>query len=1058
MRNLAYIIITVFCFYQTKTFAQLHTEPTCGQNFNLNWTTSRDSDDYYWPAGELTNTYSNVDDSGVDINITFTGETNTLGFWEGQTPKVGSKSSYLYKGIDLLTKGFTGTGITCTITFSKPIYALSFDIHHINVNNTNGDKYTITGQDTNGNTIFPKFKNSGQPTYTSDDNTGVVNAIKKASPGDNTIIGVNFSDSNYIKSISFLWEDCDTCDQNKPHATGLGNLSFCTPQTIDFDGVDDYIRSDAFLGGRPEVTMMTWIKLDKDSNGGDIMGQRNFRLEVDESKKLIASFKPNSGSEIKTTNVSGNTLKEEKWYHVALKFDGNKGLATLFLDGEIIWNREDAALIGKTISETNGWNAAHDFEIGRNSELDNNYFEGSIYETRVFNKALTPSQIHQQINQEIENNNEKIRGSVIPKDIDGVLWDDLLLYYKMNNVDTGYATDLSNNNRDGNLKNMTTLQVNQDFTAPLPYTTTETCDGSWTNKNNWLNGSVLNIDKNIPEHAIIQLKGNLDFYTNVSTTGLILEEGSTVKVYENSAFTNTWYLKLDGSIDLEGASRLIQTKNSTLDKTSSGIVEIDLQGSADMFTYNYWSSPVGKANSTSINNNYKLEDIFTNVDFLRTGYNGMKSPVSIADYWIWKFCNNLSDTYSSWQHVRSSGHITPGEGFTMKGPGTGAVKDKQNYILQGKPNNGDINLKVYAGNDYLIGNPYPSAIDAKKFIQDNKTSASGSGALSGTLYFWEHWGGGSHIASEYQGGYSTFSLSGSVPAISNSANAVIAEGFSSNLPDKYIPVGQGFYITAETDGDIRFNNEQRAFKDSPENTPTPSKESNDKSETIDSRFKLRLGFNSINNLKRQLLITVDEHASSNYDFGYDSKYIDTQVDDMYWLIDGKKCIIQGVNQINEQSIMPLGIHTKKDGFNSILIDGLAHTPANLNIYLHDKELNIYHDLKQSKYEIYLKAGDYQNRFQITFSEAKTLGTIENQSKQIEVYFSNEKNSIIINNPASKKIKSIEMYNVVGQALFKFNSNTNNSHVEYQANQIKPGNYILKIETEFGSISKKVLIR
>ena len=1058
MRNFL-LIALVFCFFQTKTFAQLHTEPSCGQNFNLNWTTSRDSDDYYWPPGELSNIYENVDDSGIDVNITFTGETNTLGFWEGQTPKVGSKSSYLYKGIDLLTNGFTGTGITCTITFSKPIYALSFDIHHINVNNTNGDKYTITGQDTNGNTILPEFTNASQPTYTANSSTGIVNATKRVSAGENTIVGVNFSDANYIKSISFLWEDCDTCEQNKPHATGLGNLSFCTPQIIDFDGEDDYISTDPFLGGRSEITMMSWIKLDEGSNGGEIMGQRNFRLEVNESKKLVASFKPNSGSEIKTTNVSGNLLKENKWYHTALKFDGNTGVATLFLDGKIIWNREDAALIGQTISEANGWNASHNFEIGRNSEFDNNYFEGSIYETRVFSKALTQSQIHQQINQEIETNNGNIRGSVIPKDIDDLLWEDLLLYYNMKNVDTGYVPDLSNHNRDARLNNMSKLQNNQDFTAPLPYITTTLCEGSWTNKDNWLNGSVLNIDKNIPEHAIIQLKGDLDFHTNVSTTGLILEKGSEIKVNNNAALTNTWYIKLDGIIDLEGESKFIQTKNSTLDKTSSGVLELELQGTADMFTYDYWSSPVGKPNNTSTNNKYKVEDVITNVEFLKTGYNGIISPVSVADYWIWKFTNNLSDTYSSWQHVRSSGLISPGEGFTMKGPGTGDVNDKQNYILQGKPNNGDINLKVYAGNDYLIGNPYPSAIDAKKFIEDNKSNITGLGASSGTLYFWEHWGGGSHIASEYQGGYSTFSLSGGVPAISKNDNGVISnEDYLLNLPDKYIPVGQGFYITAETDGEIRFNNAQRVFEINEDNTTNAAKGNNDNSEAVDSRFKLRLGFNSINNLKRQLLITVDEHASSNYDFGYDSKYIDTQVDDMYWLIENKKCIIQGVNQIDGESILPLGVHTKKDGFNSILIDALEHAPTNLNIFLHDKELNIYHDLKQSKYEIYLTAGDYQNRFEITFSSNQTLGTQENFSKQIEVYFSNEKNSIIINNPASKKIKAIQMYNIVGQALFKFNSNTNNSRIEYQASQIETGNYILKIETEFGTISKKVLIK
>jgi len=168
MKNIAITIIIVFslCFYNTKIYAQLHSTPSCGQNFNLNWTTSTISDDHYWPPGKLSNTYNNVDSSGTDITITFTGETSTLGFWAGQTPKVGTQSSYLYKGIDLLSNGFSGTGITCTITFSKPLYALSFDIHHVNRWESNGDKYTFTGKDKDGNTIYPEFTNSQSPTYT----------------------------------------------------------------------------------------------------------------------------------------------------------------------------------------------------------------------------------------------------------------------------------------------------------------------------------------------------------------------------------------------------------------------------------------------------------------------------------------------------------------------------------------------------------------------------------------------------------------------------------------------------------------------------------------------------------------------------------------------------------------------------------------------------------------------------------------------------------------------------------------------------------------------------
>ena len=83
------------------------------------------------------------------------------------------------------------------------------------------------------------------------------------------------------------------------------------------------------------------------------------------------------------------------------------------------------------------------------------------------------------------------------------------------------------------------------------------------------------------------------------------------------------------------------------------------------------------------------------------------------------------------------------------------------YIIGevGINHNGDIGLKVASGWTYLTGNPYPSAMDANQFIDDNKDD------IRGTIYFWEHWGGGSHALKEYQGGYATYNLSGGTVAV-----------------------------------------------------------------------------------------------------------------------------------------------------------------------------------------------------------------------------------------------------------------------------------------------------
>ncbi len=1069
MKNFA-IAVTVLslCFCSIKTFAQLHAPPSCGENFTLDWATVPSaSNEYNWtPGGALTNTFTNVDNSGIDITMTLTGEIGTLGNWGGQTPKVGtSATGSSTESLDLYTNGFSSTGITCTITFSSPIYALSFDLLHVNAGGGHGDMYTISATTTSGGTIYPTFTNSGTPSYTSNNATGVVDANASSTTGTNAMVGVNFLDPDYITSVTFIWQDCSTCSPFRVHGSGLGNFSFCIPQTLDFDGINDYISRSAFLGGKSEVTMMTWFKMDSGSDGGEIMGQRNFRLYVDSNKRLKANLTTSTSTGIYSPDIPEALLSDNIWYHTALKFSATTGTFELFLNGTSIFNYTNPSLVGVSLINSSGWNSDHDFEIGRNTFNDNNYFEGSIYECRVYDKALTLNQLHRQINQEIQNNSGNVRGTVIPKDIEGLSWSDLILYYKMGIIDTGYTPDDSNSNIDGQLHNMRTYQ---EYTAPLPYVTTTSCSGDWSNSGNWEHGNVWDIHSSPPNCAIVQIKGNLEVDNNTTTVGMLIDSGAKLNVNNDSGLFNSWYLKLDGKIDLEGESQLIQTEDSTLDATSTGTLEKDQQGTADTFTYNYWSSPVGRINNSTNNNDFFVTDIFSNVNFLSSGYNGSASPLSIADYWIWKFSNRLSDDYASWQHVRQSGTLKVGEGFTMKGPGNGAISDEQNYILEGKPNNGDINLSISAGNDYLVGNPYPSAIDAQQFILDNGATIAGPGSTTGTLYFWEHWGGGSHVAGEYQGGYATYSLAGGVPAaaIGTSDPDVSSGGTPTKIPGRYIPVGQGFFVTAETGGTINFNNGQRVFQVEDGSSSLFVKGKNSKksgknniSKVIDNRMKLRMGFNSVNGLRRQLLITADKNTSTGIDWGYDSKYIDTQMDDMYWMINNEKFVIQAVDTITDKSVIPLGIHTKTTGINIIVIDELENIPNDLNIYLHDKALGVYHDLRNSKYETNLPAGAHLGRFEITFSKSQTLGSEEfKTANTIEVLFANEKQSIVINNPKSQRIKNIEMFNILGQSLFKLQANSTKQNIEYKVPKNIAGNYIIKLETELGEFSKKVSIQ
>jgi len=662
-----------------------------------------------------------------------------------------------------------------------------------------------------------------------------------------------------------------------------------TANALYFDGIDAYVEIDASLNLDPEAfTISTWINSD-DSNSsfktilskkdGSSSSGFDFRLTYDNRIQIFWE----NGTEQRLT--SKTILPHGTWHHVAITYNGS--LIRLYIDG-VLDN------MGNVLPPIPN---AHLFLIGAaGAGTPTQHFKGHIDEVRIWKRQLSITQLRFMMNQEIKESNLHVSGKIVPEyitknDIQMLQWTDLAAYFPVAGNSLTTLEDVSEHGHHGTLQNMTTLGIT---TAPLPYLSTT--DGDWDTNATWRNGSsqyipgsasLVNanttIDWNIVKtaHHISmnnsslppKNKGNRYVLSlNVSDHTLTIT-GNTVNQTGN-AMTLTHYLTIGKSqpnakIDLEGESQLIQSIDSDFEPASMGTLERDQQGTADTYTYNYWSSPVGFINSTTNNDAYKVADILFDgtepVNFLNSGYNGNSgSPIGIADYWIWKFANKPDEDYSAWQHVRRSGQIFAGEGFTMKGPGTGSISTLQNYVFRGKPNNGDINLLLNSGNDYLVGNPYPSAIDANRFILDNGPQLSGGSSdtgdlaplISGSLYFWEHWAGGNHNLGSYKGGYSIYNLSGATPAAYlqniNPSNSQTEFIIGTKLPGRFIPVSQGFYVIGNTTGTIKFNNGQRVFKTESSGSSTFLRNATSTSETtdaIDMRMKFRIGFNSVNSIR-----------------------------------------------------------------------------------------------------------------------------------------------------------------------------------------------------------------
>ncbi|WP_052467157.1 choice-of-anchor D domain-containing protein [Psychroserpens damuponensis] len=863
-------------------------------------------------------------------------------------------------------------------------------------------------------------------------------------------------------------------------------------RSLYFNGSNDYVDMEDALNLNPSgFTISAWIKRDAaDSGTKSIVSKRNtsfstgYDFRILNNNRINISWKnPNN-----RTLSSSTAIPDNEWHHVSAIYNGTT--VKLYIDGV-----EDASANRSAPVQTD--DSFFIAAAGKNAPTQ--HFRGNIDEVRVWDTALTPTQLRFIMNQEIEDNSNFVAGKILPttitkNDVATVPWTKLAGYYPMSIYTYTNTEDASGNGNQGALRNLKTVDRQ---TAPLPYISRG--GGDWSTHSTWLNGDIQPIpnqpsivNSSIPiDWNIVRIGHNVKIATEDivgrerQVLGLYVDAGELTVDGDNevatagNGLTVSHYLKLDGKIDLEGQSQLIQGMGSELDPTSSGSLEKDQQGTADVYTYNYWSSPVGQTNTTTINNSFSVSDVMydgTNpINFSNSGYDGSDgATITIADYWIWKFANQADGDYSAWQHVRQNGNILAGEGFTMKGPGSGAISDDQNYVFLGKPNNGNINLTLNAGNDYLVGNPYPSAIDANQFITDNGPTISGAGAnplISGTLYYWEHWGGGNHNLQSYQGGYATYNFSGGVAAPSLGTNDpnVGTGGTPTKIPGRYIPVSQGFFVVGETTGNINFNNGQRDYKIEKSTgadnsvfvrSSESSANASDNNEIIDDRMKFRIGFNSINTIHRQLLLTIDDATTMDYDWAYDAKIYDDQMDDLYWLINDEKFTIQGSNEVEPETVYPLGIKTINDGLNTITIDALENVPDTIEIYIHDIENDTYHDLRASDFEFVLTAGEYLDRFELTFrnAHADTLSIDETKLNTIDVFYNLESQSIALYNPNFIDVRSITLFNIIGQEVAKIEDISELDYSEYQVKNLSTGTYILKIDTLSGLLSKKVLVK
>ncbi|QIE60449.1 T9SS type A sorting domain-containing protein [Rasiella rasia] len=502
----------------------------------------------------------------------------------------------------------------------------------------------------------------------------------------------------------------------------------------------------------------------------------------------------------------------------------------------------------------------------------------------------------------------------------------------------------------------------------------------------------------------------LNIYGDITVDGtlIVAHQGSIVQVDPSAVVTKT------GTINVEVTTPVLQTRDFMVmgspmdDETRNGVFSsafLVLDHDPDMFNPNtHPNIPQGATNFKDLE----------------------------GDYW---------SIYS--------GDINPGEGYIVRpqsGYGDPANTTFDMTYAAGTLNNGTVNRPMIynstnspAGTPNTYSNPYASAIDADKFIQDNGLNA---------LYFWEHLTPPTVIV---PGESIMFDMDD--VSVRNFGGGVAANNDNpANIPNGVISTGQGFAIKATSNGSVNFTNDMRLTTG---NTTLRSNELE-----VD-RLWLHLESNTYG-LANNLLIGFNPAATDGWDNGYDTDRLASSVG-LYSHLD----VGTGTGE-EQMAIQTRGAFQSSEkihvGFSSLIEEHTLYTislsnyeGSNLSdtsIYLYDSHMNVMTDLTQGDYEFRSSKATNNRRFTVSFEPDNVLATGAAALENITM-FPNPTDGVLNITAPGTTIETIKIYDVRGRAIILVHTDAT-QHYQLDMSQLGTAMYFVEITTPAGKVTKRIV--
>ncbi|WDF46945.1 T9SS type A sorting domain-containing protein [Chryseobacterium sp. KACC 21268] len=527
------------------------------------------------------------------------------------------------------------------------------------------------------------------------------------------------------------------------------------------------------------------------------------------------------------------------------------------------------------------------------------------------------------------------------------------------------------------------------------------------------------------------IAGNYNLARNVSAGKVTINSGSTFSIADGYSLIIANEFINNGTVLVDDGGILLQRNGSTY--SGSGISIVRKIAKLKQKDYNYWSSPV-------------------------IGQNLYNFSVGTPTNFIYRY-NEANDKFGT-AGLNALSVFEAGIGYAIRGKDayspTTLTTDTFNFV--GVPNNGDITVTLQRspGIDKgynLVGNPYASNISFRSL----SSSTANKNTIFNKQWLWTNLNevktqqGSTYAGNNYAtyvggvGGVGPTYLSGNIEEISL-------------RPNEYTEIGQGFIVQAKyNNAPLKFANTVRASISSSSifyNKKGDEEGDEEEPEEVLDRYWLKLV--NPNNVANNILIAHIPEATNDYDEDYDSSLFSLGNDAFYSVIGTNKLQIQARGlPISDSDDIKLGFKNSKAGNCVIALndkDGVFKSNAKA-IYLKDNVTGTITNLQEGYYTFSSDVVSTENetRFDILYSNA-VLSTQNSKAKELMVYKNN--GDLVVK--GDHNISAVEVYDASGKLAYSV-SGKSSKEIRINASAFLKGVYILKITSEKGITSKKVIL-